>query len=196
MTRQLVYFSRHGQTDWNVEGRIQGQMDIDINQHGRNQADRNGDCLHPLVKSADRFDFVASPLRRTRETMQRIRTRMQLDADDYRTDPLLMEVNFGDWQGFTLAEIDEKQPGATARREVGKWDFRPPGNTAESYEVLSLRMRDWLDTLGGPTVCVTHGGNMRTLFHIIEGFGGNDAAKLEIPQDRVLRLECGKLDWL
>ncbi len=196
MSRQLVYFSRHGQTDWNVEGRIQGQMDIDINQHGRGQADRNGDCLRTLVKSADQFDFVASPLRRTRETMQRIRARMKLDADGYRTDPLLMEVNFGDWQGFTLAEIDDRQSGITARRSVGKWDFRPSGKTAESYEMLSHRMRNWLDRLSGPTVCVTHGGNMRTLFHIIGGLGGNEAAKLEIPQDRVLRLERGKLDWL
>lgn len=196
MSRQLVYFSRHGQTDWNVEGRIQGQMDIDINIHGRSQADRNGDCLSALVTSVDRFDFVASPLRRTRETMQRIRARMQQDTDGYRTDPLLMEVNFGDWQGFTLAEIDDGQPGIIARRAAGKWDFLPPGNTAESYETLSLRMRAWLDTLVGPTVCVTHGGNMRTLFHVIEGLGRDDAANLEIPQDRVLRLEGGKLDWL
>ena len=57
-------------------------------------------------------------------------------------------------------------------------------------------MRAWLDALGGPTVCVTHGGNMRTLFHVIEGLGRDDAANLEIPQDRVLRLEGGKLDWL
>lgn len=196
MTRQLVYFSRHGQTDWNVEGRIQGQMDIDINRHGRDQADRNGDCLLPLVEDADGFDFVASPLRRTRETMQRIRARMHLDADDFRTDPLLMEVNFGDWQGFTLAEIDDRDPGVTRRRAGGKWDFLPPGKTAENYEILSQRMRSWLDTVTGPTVCVTHGGNMRTLFHIVESLGGNDAANLVIPQDRVLRLEGGKLDWL
>lgn len=196
MSRQLVYFSRHGQTDWNVEGRIQGQMDIDINDHGRTQADRNGDCLKTQIGAANQFDFVASPLRRTLETMQRIRSRMGLAADGYRVDPRLMEVNFGDWQGFTLAEIDDKQPGINARRAAGKWDFLPPGKTAESYEMLSQRMRSWLSDVSRPTVCVTHGGNMRTLFQILGGLDGNQAAKLEIRQDRLLRLENGELSWM
>ena len=49
VAREIIYFSRHGETDWNVSARIQGQLDIDINAKGRMQADRNGDMLKSLI---------------------------------------------------------------------------------------------------------------------------------------------------
>ncbi len=61
MAREIIYFSRHGETDWNVSQRIQGQLDIDINDNGRSQADRNGDMLKSLIGDGAGFDFVASP---------------------------------------------------------------------------------------------------------------------------------------
>lgn len=199
MAREIIYFSRHGETDWNVSQRVQGQMDIDINAHGRTQADRNGDMLKSLIGTADGFDFVASPLRRTRETMERIRTRMGLDPAAYRTDPLLMEVHFGDWQGHMIEEFEAAGvgfPGLLQQRERDKWNFVPPGEQAESYMVLSKRIAQWLDGVHGKTVCVTHGGCIRTLFYLIEGVSGQEAAHLPIPQDKLLKLENNHLEWI
>ena len=66
----LIYMIRHGQTDWNAEGRLQGQQDIPLNEIGRAQATRNGSTLLSSAGSAIAdFDFVASPLSRTRETL-------------------------------------------------------------------------------------------------------------------------------
>ncbi len=192
----LVYFVRHGQTDWNAEYRLQGQADTDLNGVGRAQADRNGRRLAQLIPEPSGFDFVASPLRRTRETMERIRIAMGLPQNGYRTDQRLVEIHFGDWQGSTFAELEQRQPGCTAARHDNKWSFVPPGAGAESYAILLERIRPWLQALDQPTVCVTHGGIIRTLFRMIDDMPENEAAALEIVQDRVLRLEKSRLEWL
>jgi len=196
VAREIIYFSRHGETDWNVSQRIQGQLDIDINAHGRTQADRNGDMLKSLISDGAGFDFVASPLRRTRETMERIRLRMGLDPYDYRTDPQLMEVNFGDWQGFMMEDIAKEREDLLEARARDKWNFVPPGATAESYMGLSRRIGRWVEAVEWPTVCVTHGGCIRTLFYLYGDMDGHAAANLSIPQDKILKFENGKLEWV
>lgn len=196
MTRPLVYFVRHGQTEWNAEGRLQGQAENDINQLGREQADRNGAKLRELVADPSDFDFVASPMRRTRETMERVRAAMGLKPDSFRTDPRLVEVSFGDWQGFTLEELDAASPGTSDARHRDKWDFIPPGEGAESYQMLLERVRPWFEAVTRPTICVTHGGVIRAIFRLATGLEARRAASLEIPQDRVLRLRDNQLDWL
>jgi len=196
MTRPLVYFIRHGETPWNVEGRLQGQAENDISENGRRQADRNGARLSRLITDPSPFDFVASPMRRTRETMERVRAAMGLDPNTYRTDDRLVEVSFGDWQGYTFSELEAAEPGVTKARKRNKWYFVPPGEGAESYQILMERVRPWLEELRQPTVCVTHGGVMRTLFRMVLGTEPGDAAKLEVFQDRILRLQDNRLDWL
>jgi broad specificity phosphatase PhoE len=192
----LVYIARHGQTEWNAEHRLQGQADTDINALGREQAKQNGRRLAELVGNPADFDFVASPMRRTRETMELMRAAMGLDAEAYRTDPRLVELSFGDWQGFTFAELEAQFPGCTNGRRAAKWDFQPPGEGAESYEMLLERIKPWFDALRGPTVCVTHGGVIRCFFRLAAGLSKQAAARLEVPQDRLLRLEGRSLEWL
>jgi broad specificity phosphatase PhoE len=191
----LAYFVRHGQTDWNAEGRFQGQADTDINELGRSQATRNGKLLVRLEPDFSGFDFVASPLKRTCETMRLLRRAMGLEPDGFRTDPALMELHFGDWQGSTLAEIETVDPGAGQRREADKWHFLPEGAEAESYAMLCGRVEGWLAGQERPTVCATHGGVMRSLFRLVGGLSEARSAALSIPQDRILVLREGKLEW-
>jgi len=191
----LLYIVRHGETDWNFEGRLQGQADTDINERGRIQADRNGRRLAEVVTDPASFDFVASPHRRTCETMERIRAKLGLPPVGYRTDPRLKEVHFGAWQGLTYAELEEHSPGCTEARTRNKWRFVPPGADAESYELMALRIRSWLDEITRPTICVTHGGVIRTIFYWLENMPGDEAAALDIPQDRILRVQDGRLEW-
>ncbi|MEQ1942139.1 histidine phosphatase family protein [Mesorhizobium sp. VNQ89] len=190
----LCYFVRHGQTGWNAELRLQGQADTDITELGRRQAARNGQCLAGLVEDPAAFDFVASPLKRTRETMEIVRTEMGLPERGYRVDSRLMEVHFGDWQGYTYAELEAMRPGSTAARLSDKWGFVAPGG--ESYQMLLDRVRPWFETLDRQTVCVTHGGVIRTLFKLVEDKPVADVAAMDVPQDRVLRLSDAGLEWL
>ena len=197
---RLIYALRHGQTDWNLEGRFQGSRDVPLNTVGEQQAERNGILLRELLGDrAKDFDYVASPLERARETMERVRTAVGLPARGYRTDERLTEVSFGDWEANTLAELkalDDADRVRLARRADDKWDFQPPGDGAESYEILSWRVAAWLKSVHRPTVCVSHGGIIRCLFHLVGGMERNEAADLPIPQDRVLKVEGDRLQWL
>ena len=191
-----VYVVRHGQTDWNAESRLQGQADIDLNDLGRRQAAGNGRTLAGLIAEPETFDFVASPMLRTRHTMELMREAMGLDPHAYRVDERLKELNFGDWQGYTAEEVEALHPGATRRRELAKWDFQPTGAGAESYQMLLERVKPVFLRLRGPAVCVTHGGVMRVLFHLVGALTAEEACMLAIPQDRILLWQGGRLDWL
>lgn len=195
----MLYVIRHGQTDWNAIRRLQGQKDVPLNDFGRSQATQNGIELGRLLgDTASRFDFVASPLGRTRETMERLRTAMGLDPLAYRTDDRLVEVSFGDWEGYTLPDLKKISPDRLAERKASKWDFIPPGENAESYEILSWRVGSWLSSVTKPTVCVCHGGVIRSLFRLVSGIDTATAANMEIPQDRIMVINraLGTASWL
>lgn len=193
----LIYVIRHGQTDWNAESRLQGQKDIPLNDTGRQQATGNGLALGAILGAdAEQFDFVASPLGRTRETMERLRQAMGLDPALYRTDDRLKEVSFGDWEGFTLPELKRSVPERIAERRKVKWDFIPPGDDAESYEILSWRIAAWLKDVNRPTVCVSHGGVIRALFKLFGEMDEDEAASAAIPQDRLLRIAGHMIGWI
>ena len=192
----LIYVIRHGQTDWNAERRLQGQKDIPINAIGREQARQNGIALAAILKGKDgEFDFVASPLGRTRETMEIMRSAMGLPPKDYRTDERLVEVSFGDWEGFTLAELEAHAPERVEERSHSKWNFIPPGEAAESYEILCWRIGSFLADVRRPTVCVSHGGVFRAAFRL-HGMSEEEAANAPIHQDRILRLDGTGMNWL
>ncbi|MDP3526144.1 MAG: histidine phosphatase family protein [Hoeflea sp.] len=195
----LLYVIRHGQTDYNREERLQGARDIPLNDTGRGQARANGQTLASLADleyPLAQFDWVSSPLGRTRETMELVREAAGLEPGLYRTDPLLIELSFGDWEGQTLEEVAAHSPHLIARREQGKWDFRPPGDRAESYATLATRIDRFLATITKPTICVAHGGVVRALFNRIGKVAGDDAAMINIPQDRVLRIKDGSIGWV
>lgn len=189
---------RHGQTDWNAEGRLQGQQDIPLNALGRAQASRNGERLRGMIDTAGDFSFIASPLSRTRETMERLRAAMGLDPHDYGIDDRLKELSFGDWEGHTLEEIARISPDRLTARAEEKWSFIPPGASAESYEILCWRIGAWLQSVEGPTVCISHGGVIRSLFRLIGDLPEDEAATAPTPQDRILRIETdnGWMEWL
>ncbi|AXV14611.1 histidine phosphatase family protein [Neorhizobium sp. SOG26] len=194
----LIYVIRHGQTDWNAEGRLQGQKDIPLNALGRSQAARNGERLRDLVGDAAGYSFVASPLSRTRATMELLRQAMGLDPLAYETDRRLVEVSFGDWEGHTLPEIEAIAPDRLAARIEDKWSFIPPGEAAESYEILCWRIGAWLESVNQPTVCVCHGGVIRALYRLVGQMSEDEAAVAPTPQDRILRLDkqAGTFEWL
>lgn len=193
----LIYVIRHGETDWNAEGRLQGQQDIPLNETGRRQATGNGLHLARLIGAhVNDFDFVSSPLGRTRETMERLRAAMGLEPNAYRIDDRLREVSFGDWEGLTLPELAASAADRVEERQTSKWDFIPPGDTAESYEILSWRIGAWLSSVDKPTVCVAHGGVIRALFRLRGRVAAEEAANVPTPQDRILKLDGDTIAWI
>ena len=165
MPPTTIYYIRHGETDWNVAGRLQGRRDTPLNARGRAQASHCGNVLRDLFAHSGRnpadFDYVSSPLGRARETMDLVRPALGLSPEGYRMEPRLAEISFGDWEGFTIAQLHTRDPQRIATREHDKWHFVPPGG--ESYETVSGRMREWYENLTRDTVAVAHGGTARGL---------------------------------
>ncbi|MEP1442303.1 MAG: histidine phosphatase family protein [Hyphomicrobiales bacterium] len=189
----ILYFVRHGQTDWNAEARFQGTRDIPLNDIGRGQASHNGKTLKGIVDPS-KVKFIASPLMRTRETMEIVRREMGLDAEAYETDDRLKELSFGDWEGRTVSELEETQSQLWAARQENKWSFRPP--QGESYQDLADRLRSWVDEIQGPLVVVSHGGVNRGLRFLLSDPDVPSLASAAIPQDKVMIIEDGVVGWV
>ena len=122
-----LFFIRHGETDWNAEGRLQGQRDIPINARGREQAVDAAHRLREVRPDPGALPWIVSPLGRTRETAELARAALGLDPTAYTTDERLKEISFGRWEGFTWREIRKTEPEAARDRERGKWTLRPAG---------------------------------------------------------------------
>ena len=92
----VLYFVRHGETDFNVEQRLQGRYDTGLNARGRAQASDCGGVLRDLIArnrhEPNEFAYVSSPLTRARETMELVRTVLGLDPHAYEVDDRLMEI--------------------------------------------------------------------------------------------------------
>ena len=193
--RPTVYYIRHGETDWNVRGRLQGRHDVPLNARGRAQAMRCGEILRELFArdglSVSELDFVSSPLGRARTTMELARAPLGLPADGYRIEPQLAEIAFGEWEGFTIAQLHSRDPQRIAAREQDKWHFVPPGG--ESYQAVSLRMREWYEGLARDTVAVAHGGTARGLIAYLGIAKPAAAPLLDIAQGVVYVFECDRL---
>ena len=116
LSEHHLYFIRHGETDWNAEARLQGQQDVPLNEFGRVQAEEAGERLRRAVPHYPDVDYVASPLLRARETMERLRAAIGLEPPSYRVDERLKELSFGDWEGLTWRELRRRDPA----------DRRPP----------------------------------------------------------------------
>lgn len=190
-----LYYVRHGETDWNVAQRYQGQRDIPLNATGRAQALRNGNALkEQLGAAAETLDFVSSPLLRARETMEILRPPLDLPATGYRTDPRLTEIHYGHWEGQFWTELPVTDPAGFAARKADMWGWRPEGG--ESYRDLSERISGWLAGVECSAVVVAHGGVMRVLRGLLEGFPPSEMLNLPVLQDRVLVFTAGGSRWL
>ena len=187
MSLPTIYYIRHGETEWNAEGRLQGAQDIPLNDLGRKQAVSAGSILAHLLardrRSEQSLSFVASPLGRARSTMELVRGVLRLPPFDYSIDDRLREIGYGRWEGSTLAQMQASDPELFARRQADKWTVAPPDG--ESYASVQIRVRDWFDQLSMETVAVAHGGTARALMVALGIETPASAADLAIEQGAV-----------
>ena len=145
---------RHGPTDWNEQGRIQGRSDRPLSEAGRAAV---GSWQVP--DGLGDYDWVTSPLRRA------IETAALLDHPEARPVGALIEMHWGAWEGWTLELLRERDGAAMTQNEARGLDFRPSGG--ESPRDVQTRLRPWLARRaesGRPTVAVAHKGVIRALY--------------------------------
>jgi len=191
----VIYYVRHGLTDWNVQHRLQGRHDVPLNQEGRAQAVRCAEILRDLFardgRAAEELDYVSSPLGRARETMELMRATLGLALDGYRVEDRLAEIAFGEWEGLTYDDVLARDKEVVARRESDKWGFRPPGG--ECYAQVTARVGAWCRTLEQDTVVAAHGGTARALVAHLAIAPPDDATHFPIDQGVVYVYAGGRL---
>jgi broad specificity phosphatase PhoE len=184
VSRPVIYYIRHGLTDWNLEQRLQGRHDVPLNAAGCAQAACCAAILQDLFRRDHRapesFDYVSSPLLRARKTMEIVRATLGLEPAGYAVEGQLAEIAFGEWEGLTYSEIMARDKHVIAARELDKWGFTPPGG--ESYAQVAARIRQWYETIERDTVVAAHGGTARALIAHLGLAPPPDATQYSIDQ--------------
>ncbi len=188
----MIYLVRHGQTEFNATGRIQGAKDSPLTALGVEQARRIGEKLREVVPAEARI--IASPLGRTRHTARLIKDESGLAAP-IETDARLAEISLGEWDGMLKDDIRAMAPEYDAGAKRWSWFFDAPGG--DSYEALTERLGGWLEDAaasGGPIVAVSHGVAGRILRGLFLKLHRDEALMLDIPQDAFFWLNGGAIE--
>ena len=173
-------------------------MDIPINETGREQAAGNGRALTKLIDDPDKWRFIASPLGRTRETMDIIRKQFGLDAHGYETDDRLKEITDGLWEGYTHAELQAAHTKDVDLRDADKWNFRPPNG--ESWNEVRARVNAVIDRLigdhtGQDLIIVAHFGVILTQVQRALNISSYDTFSHKIENLSLTRIEVTGSEW-
>ena len=182
VTRLLVL--RHGQTAWNVDQRIQGQLDVPLNDHGRWQAER----LAQALAGEELHAVYSSDLQRAADTAAPLARGAGLAL---QTDPTLRERAFGDFEGVSFREIEQRWPEAAARWRRREPDFSPGGGeTLRQFYARSVRAATQLaERHPGQTVAlVAHGGVLDCLYRA--------ASRIELDAPRTWQLGNASINRL
>ena len=150
---------RHGQTDWNLEGRYQGQSDVPLNEHGRAQAR----ALAQEIAGQSFSGIYTSDLQRAKETAQIISNFLQLPVI---LEPRLREINQGEWEGQLVEAIKARYAALWQQRTVDPASVRPPGG--ETVGEVAKRVHAALDDIASqhpntPVLIVSHGLALATV---------------------------------
>jgi probable phosphoglycerate mutase len=176
---------RHGETDFNREGRFQGWIDVPLNAHGRRQAER----LAARLATEDRIDALhCSDLLRTRQTAAPAATALGLDL---HPDARLREQHFGILEGLRFAEAQARHPDALAGWCRHEATYALPGG--ESVHAFHARVIDALRDIaaqgaGGRLAVVTHGGVLDMVWRAAHGLPLDGPRACAIPNAGLSRL--------
>lgn len=156
---------RHGETDWNVDSRLQGHLNIALNAKGVWQAQQVARAL-----ASETFDTIyASDLLRAWQTAQTI---AEIAQCPLVPEMGLRERGFGTFEGQTYAEVAERFPEDSEMWRIRVPDWAPPGGESLNQMIERVRTTTWAlaqQHLGGQIVLVAHGGVMDMLYRLATG---------------------------
>lgn len=187
----MILLARHGETQWNVERRMQGHMDSPLTERGRRQAQAVARLVRDLTRrEAGAWRLVSSPLGRAHATAAMIAEATGLPLE---TDDRLKEVTCGPWEGRLWDEVAAHHQLQVERK---RWIFEALGG--ESYESVEARVTSFLADLDPEpsrrVIAVSHGASGRVLRGVYARLTRDEVYELDIPQDAVHRLQNGQID--
>lgn len=161
-----ILLIRHGETQWNIEGRLQGGQDAPLTLNGFRQicavAENTRDIWKNLSASGT-INYITSPLGRARQTASILADCWGIRYADFRCDEAIAERNYGEWEGMTLSEVSRARPAEFDAHQHDIWGYEVPGG--ESKVQLCARIKSWLAKLSTDHahVVVTHSGCFRLI---------------------------------
>jgi len=183
MTHPRLYLIRHGETDWNAEGRLLSFTDRPLNARGEGQAAGLAATLAGV-----RWDqAVSSPLVRARRTAE-IVLAARGDGPELRIDDRLREMDFGAYEGWTEAQLEADPLAVTRRRDGAQLPSVEPEEEVAERARLFLSS---LDAVGGTTLVVGHGRMLRILIAAALGLPASFSRSLRMRNCRPAVLEPG-----
>jgi probable phosphoglycerate mutase len=189
-----LYFSRHGQTQANLEKRFSGKKDTPLTALGHEQAHEIGQVLKRELGVKPTIACVASPLKRACATMEIARTVLELPPEGYTTDPRIQEIDLGRWDQLTDAEARALDPAYYDRRTADKWNV--PALGGEDYEDVATRLIAFIGDLKADTFMVSHGAATRILRGLFLGLDASHMSALDEPQGVVFRVRGAEITQL
>ena len=170
-----VVLVRHGETDWNKNSRYQGVMDIELNKKGKNQAKK----LYERLKDEEFDRIYSSTLKRAYQTIAEI---ADYQKKEVITIADLMEIDFGQWEGLTFSEIEDKYPDLAKKWAKDPTCCKPP--EGEHIKEVETRVGKTIDKIvdendDNKILIATHGGIVRIMM----------AYLLDLPLSRIFSIE-------
>jgi glucosyl-3-phosphoglycerate phosphatase len=165
-----TFIARHGETVFNAARRMQGDaVDTPLTQRGFAQAQTMGADLAAFLGTRQALTLWSSPSGRALQTLSIIAEHIDHDWHQTQRDPRLHEINVGQWEGRSYAEIIAEQ-GDILDRNAGLFTVRPPGG--EWYDEIAVRLHSWIAEAGqhrGDRLIIMHGISSRILRGILLG---------------------------
>ncbi len=191
-----LYLARHGETVANVEKRFQGHtIDTPLTPKGLEQAKTLGRILKVNAADPAALVYVSSPLHRAQHTMQIVLETLGFADDSYTTDPRLIEIDLGAWDGLTADEAKARFPEAYAARTADKWTVDVPGG-GENYASVARRATSFVMGLKTDTFAVSHGAFTRITRGLFQGMTWQQMSDLDEPQGVIFRIRGSQVERL
>lgn len=194
MTKELpsLILIRHGETQWNVAGRLQGRTDTPLTANGVRQALAVGVRLAERIGQEETLQFWVSPLGRARQTASILADTWSIPFDRFVEAPPLAERAYGAWEGLAHDEIERNLAEQYRAHNADPFDYSMPGG--ESRTALSARLEAWLETLDRDRthVVVTHSGCLRALRGIYTAASREEILAYREPQTASFLLAKGR----
>ncbi len=195
---KTILLIRHGETDWNDVGRIQGWVDIPLNEKGLNGAEKLGEYVKKVYPKID--VFYSSDLKRARQTASPMLKKYKANLIQKKD---LREQCFGELEGKTFDELTDEETEIFNKLKVYKDETYQPNNNAESYltfknRVVKICNQIFFNTKDKTQAIVTHGGVIKVIntellkMEDIKGFyaiKNNSLTVISIDNDKHIHLK-------
>lgn len=186
-----LYVLRHGETEWNVAGRMQGQLDSPLTRRGLMQARAMRQRLAAIRTDWTGWDFLTSPLGRAQQTADIALGGL---GPPIATDARLAEIGMGSWQGLDQKQIAARWPGTAAKSDPLDWYGAMPDG--EPLAQVRARVEAFLADLPRPAVVVTHGFVSRYLRGLALGLPERSFGQLSDAHGVVWHIRDGEVEDL